>query len=133
VARARDHEISRLAGRRLPLASFGQARLVSLETFGLSGGVDLLIALIGQRTTDDPTAAATIGRSLRRPPTGDQCDSDPDHGALKFVGYFYEPKAQDHQALHGGGLQLGVAGAPRVFVLEKWSESRGDWSVVWRA
>jgi len=49
-----------------------------------------------------------------------------------FVGYFYEPGAQDHHALPGGGLQIGVAGAPRVFVFEEWSESKGDWSVVWR-
>jgi hypothetical protein len=59
-------------------------------------------------------------------------DTDPDHGRLKFVGYFYEPKAQDHHALQGGGLQIGVAGSPRVFVLEEWSKSKGDWSVVWR-
>ncbi len=59
-------------------------------------------------------------------------DTDPDHGRLKFFGYFYEPKAQDHHALQGGGLQIGVAGAPRVFVLEEWSESKGDWTVVWR-
>lgn len=56
----------------------------------------------------------------------------PDGRELKFVGYFYEPTAQDHPALPGGGLQVGVAGAPRVFMLEKWSESEGEWSVVWR-
>jgi SAM-dependent methyltransferase len=50
-------------------------------------------------------------------------DIDPDHGRLKFFRYFYEPKAQDHHALSGGGMQIGVAGAPRVFVLEEWSES----------
>lgn len=59
-------------------------------------------------------------------------DADPDHGRLKFFGYFYEPKAQDHHALPGGGLQIGVAGAPRVSLLEEWSESKGDWSVIWR-
>jgi hypothetical protein len=59
-------------------------------------------------------------------------DSDPDDGRLKFVGYFYEPKAQDHPSLQGGGLQIGVAGTPRVFALEEWSESKGDWNVLWR-
>lgn len=60
-------------------------------------------------------------------------DSDPDNGRLKFVGYFYEPVAQDHEALPGGGLQLGVAGAPRVSVLEEWSERKHKWNIVWRA
>jgi hypothetical protein len=60
-------------------------------------------------------------------------DSDPDNGRLKFVGYFYEPVAQDHESLPGGGLQIGVAGAPRVSVLEEWSEQQHRWTIVWRA
>jgi hypothetical protein len=60
-------------------------------------------------------------------------DLDPDNGRLKFVGYFYEPVAQDHESLPGGGLQVGVAGAPRVSVLEEWSAARRTWDVVWRA
>ena len=53
--------------------------------------------------------------------------------ALKFVKYFYEPMAQDHEPLPGGGLQIGVAGAPRVSVLEEWSEQQHKWNIVWRA
>ena len=72
-------------------------------------------------------------------------DTDPDNGPLKFVKYFYEPKAQDHESLPGGrlqqdheslpggGLQIGVAGAPRVSVLEEWSERQHKWNIVWRA
>jgi hypothetical protein len=60
-------------------------------------------------------------------------DTDPDNGPLKFVKYFYEPNAQDHESLPGGGLQIGVAGAPRVSVLEEWSERQHKWNIVWRA
>jgi hypothetical protein len=58
-------------------------------------------------------------------------DTDPDSGRLKFVGYFYEPVAQDHEPLPGGGLQLGVAGSPRVSVLEEWSKRQHKWKIVW--
>ncbi|HEV7481498.1 MAG TPA: hypothetical protein VGO13_00160 [Solirubrobacterales bacterium] len=79
-------------------------------------------------------AASSVARSTFVAFNG---DSDPDHTGpngkeLRFVGYFYEPKAQDHEAMEGGGLQVGVAGAPRIYLLEEWSESGGDWSVVWR-
>jgi hypothetical protein len=79
-------------------------------------------------------AASSVARSTFVAFNG---DSDPDHTRpghreLKFVGYFYEPRAQDHEAMEGGGLQVGVAEAPRVFLLEEWSESGGDWSVAWR-
>jgi hypothetical protein len=50
---------------------------------------------------------------------------------LKFVKYFYEPVAQDHEPLSGGGLQIGLAGAPRVSVLEEWSEPQHRWNIVW--
>ncbi len=60
-------------------------------------------------------------------------DTDPDNGPLKFVKYFLELKAQDHEPLPGGGLQIGVAGAPRVSVLEEWSERQHKWNIVWRA
>jgi hypothetical protein len=67
-------------------------------------------------------------------------DEDPDPNKkhkrprrLKFVSYFYELLAQDHEALPGGGLQIGVAGAPRVSVLEEWSERQHKWNIVWRA
>jgi hypothetical protein len=67
-------------------------------------------------------------------------DEDPDPNKkpdkprlLKFVKYFYEPMTQDHASLPGGGLQIGVAGAPRVSVLEEWSELQHKWNIVWRA
>ena len=60
-------------------------------------------------------------------------DTDPDNGCLKFVGYFYEPVAQDHESLPGGGLQIGVAGGPRVSMLEEWSKRQHKWNIVWRA
>jgi hypothetical protein len=60
-------------------------------------------------------------------------DADPDNGPLKFVGYFYEPVARDHESLPGGGLQIGVAGAPRASMLEEWSQRQRQWNVVWRA
>ena len=52
---------------------------------------------------------------------------------LEFVKYFLELKAQDHEPLPGGGLQIGVAGAPRISVLEEWSELEQKWNVIWRA
>jgi hypothetical protein len=60
-------------------------------------------------------------------------DTDPDNGPLKFVKYFYEPVAQDHEPLLGGGLQIGVAGAPSVSTLEEWSNRQHKWKIVWRA
>jgi hypothetical protein len=60
-------------------------------------------------------------------------DTDPDNGRLKFVKYFYEPATQDHESLAGGGLQIGVAGAPRVSVLEEWSKRQHKWNIVWRS
>ena len=55
-----------------------------------------------------------------------------DKKPLEFVKYFYEPLAQDHEPLPGGGLQIGVAGAPRVSMLEEWSEAEHKWNIVWR-
>lgn len=43
-----------------PLAGLGQARLLPLQAFDRSDGVELLTALVGQRVTDDPIAAAMI-------------------------------------------------------------------------
>jgi len=60
-------------------------------------------------------------------------DTDPDDERLKFVKYFYEPVAQDHEPLPGGGLQIGVAGAPRVSMLEEWSKQQHKWNIAWRA
>jgi hypothetical protein len=58
-------------------------------------------------------------------------DTDPNVGGLKFVKYFYEPVVQDHEPLTGGGLQIGVTGAPRVSMLEEWSEPQHKWNIVW--
>lgn len=63
----------------------------------------------------------------------DNGDTDSNKRRLKFVEYFYEPVAQDHESLPGGGLQIGVAGGPRVSVLEEWSERQHKWNIVWRA
>ena len=63
----------------------------------------------------------------------DNGDTDSNKGRkrrLKFVEYFYEPVAQDHESLPGGGLQLGVAGAPRVSMLEEWSKRQHKWNIV---
>jgi hypothetical protein len=60
-------------------------------------------------------------------------DTDPDKGRLKFVGYFYEPVARDHEPLPGGGFQIGVAGGPRVSMLEEWSKRQHKWNIVWSA
>jgi hypothetical protein len=89
--------------------------------------------------------AASVSRSTFLCFNGDRpilltSDEDPDPNKkrkkprrLKFVKYFYEPVAQDHEPLSGGGLQIGVAGAPRVSVLEEWSERQHKWNIVWRA
>ena len=76
-----------------------------------------------------PTAA--IARSAFLAFNGDL--QDPTNTRLKFVKYFLEPLAQDHGPLEGGGLQIGVAGAPRVALLEAWSDTAQEWRVVWRA
>jgi hypothetical protein len=49
----------------------------------------------------------------------------------KFVGYYVELKTQDHPALPGGGLQVGVVGSPKVLKLEEWNNSENRWSTIW--
>jgi hypothetical protein len=56
---------------------------------------------------------------------------DPENDRLRFYGYFYEPVAQDHSTLAGGGLQIGVDGSPKVGLLEQWDGAQ--WETVWRA
>lgn len=74
-------------------------------------------------------------RSIRRSAflafNGDRVD--PGNQRLKFVKYFFEPIAQDHDELSGGGLQIGVVGSPRVTTLEEWSAKARKWKVVWSA
>jgi hypothetical protein len=55
----------------------------------------------------------------------------PDDKKLRFYNYFYEPLAQDHPALLGGGTQIGVEGGPIVETLEQWDEDNGTWRREW--
>lgn len=57
-------------------------------------------------------------------------DQRPDEQA-GFVGYYVEPETQDHTALPGGGLQVGVVGGPKVVLLEEWVGSQNCWTTVW--
>lgn len=57
-------------------------------------------------------------------------DQDPSASKLKFYKYFFEPLAQDHPELTGGGSQIGLDGAPRVEALEEWDEAGGEWKSV---
>jgi hypothetical protein len=75
--------------------------------------------------------ASGVSRSTFLAFNGDT--EDPDDPRLKFVKYFYEPVAQDHEPLAGGGLQIGVDGRPRVSVMEEWSQGKRKWNIVWQA
>ncbi len=55
---------------------------------------------------------------------------DPSDNSLRFYKYFFEPLAQDHIELAGGGPQIGVEGAPPVSKLEEWDESESHWRVL---
>ncbi|HEX4809462.1 MAG TPA: hypothetical protein VH325_11060 [Bryobacteraceae bacterium] len=55
----------------------------------------------------------------------------PDKTPGAFAGYHLELKAQDHEELPGGGLQVGVVGGPEVFTLEEWIDSECRWSKIW--
>ena len=59
-------------------------------------------------------------------------DKDASDSNLKFYKYFFEPLAQDHPELSGGGPQIGLDGAPLVEVLEEWDEASAEWKTVWR-
>jgi hypothetical protein len=48
-----------------------------------------------------------------------------------FAGYFVEIKAQDHDELPGGGLQVGVVGNPAVLALEEWNDTENQWNSIW--
>jgi len=60
---------------------------------------------------------------------GDEIDLE--NPELRFYKYFYELRAQDHPELEGGGLQIGVEGAPQVQLLELWNLKREQWEVIW--
>jgi len=58
---------------------------------------------------------------------------DPSNSSLRFYKYFFEPLAQDHPALAGGGSQIGLEGEPLVETLEEWDESPQVWNTLWSA
>lgn len=60
-------------------------------------------------------------------------DKDPSDSKLQFYKYFFEPLAQDHPELSGGGPQIGLDGAPLVEALEEWDETSAEWKTIWRA
>jgi hypothetical protein len=57
---------------------------------------------------------------------------DPSDSELRFYKYFFEPLAQDHPLLEGGGIQIGLEGTPPVQILEQWNEVLGEWSTIWQ-
>lgn len=59
-------------------------------------------------------------------------DADPSDRGLKFYNYVFEPLAQDHPALPGGGAQIGLDGAPPVALLELWDEVGQSWQPIWQ-
>jgi hypothetical protein len=77
--------------------------------------------------------ASHVSRSTFLAFNGDTDQNENKKERLKFVKYFYELMVQDHEPLPGGGLQIGVAGAPRVSILEEWSEREHKWNFVWRS
>jgi hypothetical protein len=74
-------------------------------------------------------SASKVRRSAFVAFNGDR--SDPADGRLRFYKYFYEPIAKDHPPLLGGGVQIGLQGAPAVETLEQWSESGREWEIIW--
>jgi hypothetical protein len=57
---------------------------------------------------------------------------DPADSKLRFYKYFYEPLAQDHPALPGGGVQIAVDGSPPVEFLEAWDQRSKRWISIWQ-
>ena len=56
--------------------------------------------------------------------------NDPTDETLRFYNYFFEPLAQDHPVLEGGGVQVGVDGSPPVDQLEEWDVATKGWRTV---
>ena len=48
-----------------------------------------------------------------------------------FAGYNVEVTVSDHPDLPGGGLQVGVVGAPVVSRLEEWRDDQNAWIEIW--
>lgn len=55
---------------------------------------------------------------------------DPSDSGLSFYKYFFEPLAQDHPVLAGGGPQIGLDGAPLVEALEEWDDTTKEWRLL---
>jgi len=72
---------------------------------------------------------SSLNRSAYVAFNGDE--SDPENSRLRFYKYFYEPLAQDHPSLTGGGAQIGVEGSPIVDVLEEWDDGTQRWETLW--
>ena len=73
--------------------------------------------------------ASNVRRSAYVAFNGDRYD--PSDKRLRFYKYYYEPLAQDHPPLSGGGAQIALEGEPLVDTLEQWDESDQKWQVVW--
>lgn len=58
-------------------------------------------------------------------------DKDPSGFNLQFYNYYFEPLAQDHPELTGGGPQIGLDGEPIVEALEEWDEASAEWKILW--
>lgn len=56
---------------------------------------------------------------------------DPNDNKYRFYKYFFEPTAQDHPPLIGGGTQIAVDGAPLVDILERWNARNNRWDLFW--
>ncbi|QEA40685.1 hypothetical protein FGL86_17455 [Pistricoccus aurantiacus] len=74
---------------------------------------------------------SNISRSAYVAFNGDK--NDPSDASLRFYKYYYEPLAQDHPPLGGGGPQIALEGEPRVEVLEQWDELDCKWQMIWAA
>lgn len=57
-------------------------------------------------------------------------NEDPSDSSLRFYKYFFEPLAQDHPPLSGGGPQIGLEGAPLVESLEEWDAPSRSWKRI---
>ena len=74
-------------------------------------------------------ATSKVGSSAFVAFNGDR--EDPSNRDLRFYKYFFEPLAQDHPALAGGGPQIGLEGEPVVDSLEEWDETHKAWKTIW--
>ena len=78
------------------------------------------------------TLASSAIKALAFVPYSDDPD-DPETRGLEFHGYFFEGRAQDHEAaeLPGKAVQICVFGQPQVAALEEWNDADGAWRLTW--